>query len=330
MASETTCPAPLFPAPPFDRELNPLLVSGQLPSTVDASRMVALRTPTPLAGVDEALAARDLVRADRLVPGLDGDPDVTVAVIRKRAGAPGGPGVYFAHGGGMVMGDRFSGMDRYLDWITLFDAVVVSVDYRLAPEHPDPAPLRDCYAGLAWTAGHAAELGFDPDLLIAVGLSAGGGLVAGATLMARDRGGPALAGQILLCPMLDDRDATVSTQQIDGIGVWDRSSNIAGWGARLGDRRGTDDVSEYSAPARATDLSRLPPTYLDCGSAEVFRDEVVAYASGIWAAGGSAELHVWAGGFHGFDGVAPNAAISVAARKTRDDFIRRLPGSRTP
>ena len=247
-----------------------------------------------------------------------------MSIIRKRSGVPGGPGIYFAHGGGMVTGDRFNGMDRYLDWVELFDAVAVTVEYRRAPEHPDPAPLNDCYAGLIWTAARAAELGFDPARLIAVGLSAGGCLVAGSTLLARDRGGPSLAAQMLLCPMLDDRNDTISSHQIHGVGVWDRSSNAAGWSALLGDRRGTDRVSAYSAPARATDLSGLPPTYIDCGSAEVFRDEAVAYAGAIWAAGGAAELHVWAGGFHGFDGIAPDTAISRAARDSRVEFLRRV------
>ena len=155
------------PAPPFDGELVPVLASGQVPATVDVARMVSMRTATP--GVDDLLAARGLVRRDERVPGAGSGPDVTVSVITRRSGASGGPGIYFAHGGGMVMGDRFSGMDRFLDWVELFDAVAVTVEYRRAPEHPDPAPLNDCYAGLSWMAAHAAELGFDPAKLVAVG-----------------------------------------------------------------------------------------------------------------------------------------------------------------
>ncbi|WP_425551844.1 alpha/beta hydrolase fold domain-containing protein [Herbiconiux moechotypicola] len=123
-------------------------------------------------------------------------------------------------------------------------------------------------------------------------MSAGGGLAAGIALLARDRQGPALLGQLLICPILDDRDSTVSTLQFDGAGTWDRSSNLTGWTALLGSRRGTPEVSIYAAPARATDLTGLPSTYIDCGSAEVFRDEDVAYASSLWAAGVQAELHV--------------------------------------
>jgi acetyl esterase/lipase len=124
--------------------------------------------------------------------------------------------------------------------------------------------------------------------------------------------------------MLDDRDDSRSAHEVDGVGIWDRTSNRTGWTALLGDRRGTDDVSIAAAPACATDLSGLPPTYLDVGSAEVFRDEVVAFARGIWAAGGIAELHVWPGGFHGFQGIVPTAALSRAAVQARETWVRRI------
>ena len=156
------------------------------------------------------------------------------------------------------MGSRFAGISRPT-WVERFDAVCVTVDYRLAPEHPDPGPVEDRYATLVWTVQHAAELGIDPERLVVTGPSAGGGLAAGVALLARDRGGPALLGQMLVSPMLDDRNETVSAHQIDGVGVWDRGSNDMGWNALLGDRRGTDAVSVYAAPARATDLAGLPP-----------------------------------------------------------------------
>jgi acetyl esterase/lipase len=130
--------------------------------------------------------------------------------------------------------------------------------------------------------------------------------------------------------MLDDRNTSISSQQYVGIGVWDSRSNEVGWSALLGSRRGTANVSAYAAPARASDLSRLPPTYIDCGSAEVFRDEDVAYATRIWGDGGVAELHVWAGGHHGFDMMFPKAALSVAARRARTEFIRRQLGLPLP
>jgi len=134
------------------------------------------------------------------------------------------------------------------------------------------------------------------------------------------------AAMLLMWPMLDDRNETTSAQQIDGVGIWDRTSNETGWTALLGDRRGTDDVSSYEAPARATDLSGLPPAYIEAGSAEVFRDETVALASAIWEAGGNAELHIWPGGYHLFELLAPDAALSIAARETRAAWIARLLG----
>lgn len=144
--------------------------------------------------------------------------------------------------------------------------------------------------------------------------------------MARDHGGPAVRGQLLIYPMLDDRCETPSSHQfLDGT-IWVRSSNITGWTALLGDARGGPDVSPFAAPARATDLSGLPPTYVDVGSVDVFRDEAVGYASRIWQAGGNAELHVWPGGCHGFDQLAPEAALSRRARATRMDWLSRVIG----
>jgi acetyl esterase/lipase len=159
--------------------------------------------------------------------------------------------------------------------------------------------------------------------MLIAGASAGGGLAAGVALLTRDRKGPKLTGQMLICPMLDDRDRTVSSNQFDGLGLWDRASNVLGWTALLGSRRVSDDVSIYATPARAKDLSHLPPAFIDCGSAEVFRDEDVAYASALWAAGVQAELHVWPGGFHGFDMIVPTSPISQAAIAARDAWIKR-------
>lgn len=188
-------------------------------------------------------------------------------------------GIFNIHGGGMISGDRRTGMELLLPYVAEGNAVAVSVEYRLAPEHPDPAPVEDCYAGLVWTGKHAVELGIDPDRLILLGGSAGGGLAAGTALLARDRGFPALSHQVLLCPMLDDRFVTHSSQMLDGEGVWDRNANLFGWTSLLGQRRGGLDVSQYAAPARAQDLTGLPRTYIDAGSVEVFRDEAVDYAT---------------------------------------------------
>ncbi|NUU25554.1 MAG: alpha/beta hydrolase fold domain-containing protein, partial [Streptomycetaceae bacterium] len=171
---------------------------------------------------------------------------------------------------------------------------------------------------------HAAEIGADPERLLLAGESAGGGLAAALALLARDRGGPRPIGQVLLCPMLDDRNDSVSARQMAGLGVWDRTSNATGWRALLGDACGGPDVSAYAAPARASDLSGLAPAFIDVGSAETFRDEAVGYATRIWQAGGSAELHVWPGGFHGFTMMAPDAAVSRDAVAAPGRWLRRI------
>lgn len=312
--------------PPFDPELAAVLaaVGDLMPSTLTADMIPMLRQASPVSlPVDEMLAEAGVERRDLTIAGYEG-AEISVSVLARAGRVGTGPGVFHTHGGGMVMGDRFVGLGQFLPWIVELDATVVTVEYRLAPEFPDPYPVEDCYAALVWTAEHAQELGIDPDRFIIAGASAGGGLAAGVALLARDRSGPELAGQVLIYPMLDDRDATVSTTQIDGVGVWDRGSNITGWTALLGDRVGGDDVSIYAAPARATDLTGLPPAFIDCGSAEVFRDEDVAYATSLWQAGVQAELHVWPGGFHGFDMLAPHAELARAMTAARNAWVARL------
>lgn len=315
-----------LPRPPFHPDLEPVLaaMAELMPSSITPEMIPAMREPLPMdVPADEVLAQAQVRRTDHRIPGHQGDEiEVTVLEAEGRTGPS--PVVFHIHGGGMIIGDRFTGLPQFLPWITELGAVVVTVEYRLAPEYPDPFPVEDCYAGLVWTADHADELGLDLGRLLIAGASAGGGLAAGTALLARDRGGPPLVGQLLIYPMLDDRDATVSTAQIDGVGVWDRTSNVTGWSALLGDRKGTDDVSIYAAPARATDLSGLPPTYLDCATAEVFRDEDVAYATALWHAGVQAELHVWPGGFHAFDLMAPETPMARAMTATRDAWVARV------
>ncbi|MYS14544.1 alpha/beta hydrolase [Streptomyces sp. SID4982] len=317
--------------PPFDPELaaalEPLkdvMEPGLTPDGIEAARRDAEM---------EVFGSLDLTMdgafevEDREVPGPPGAPDVSLYICRPASAPPGAalPVIYYVHGGGMILGTNRAGVDTPLALaLDLGGAVVVSVEYRLAPEHPHPAPVEDAYAGLLWTAEHAEELGGDPERIVLAGASAGGGLAAALALMLRDRQGPPAIGQLLMYPMLDDRNDTPSSHQMAGIGVWDRTANETGWNALLGERRGGPDVSPYAAPARATDLSGLPPAFLDVGSAETFRDEVVEYASGIWRCGGVAELHVWPGGFHGFDAFAPEAALSKAARAAQLGWLRRI------
>jgi acetyl esterase/lipase len=263
---------------------------------------------------------------ERVIPGPQGEPDISLLICSPVARGGPLPVIYYTHGGGMIYGNNREAVDGALDWAQQLDAVVVSVEYRLALEHPHPAPVEDVYAGLSWVAEHAAEIGADPERIIIAGTSAGGGLTAALALLSRDRKGPRPIGQVLMCPMLDDRNDTFSACQLADTVIWNRASNEIGWTALLGERRGGPDVPAYAAPARAEDLSGLPPAFIDVGSAEIFRDEAVAYASRIWQAGGVAELHVWPGGYHGFDHSAPQAAISQAAVAARLTWLRRLLG----
>jgi acetyl esterase/lipase len=315
--------------PPYDAELTTVVtrLRGMRPPLHREN--LAAQRQSVLDGVQGAppvdLTAGGRVRLDeRTVPGPTESPEVTLLILRPAAGIAGPlPAIYHIHGGGMVLGDRRTGLDRFLSFVVEGRAAVVSVEYRLAPEHPDPAPVEDCYAGLAWLARHADEYGIDAGRLMVAGVSAGGGLAAGVALLARDRRFPDLSHQVLLCPMLDDRFQTLSSRMLDGDGTWDRNSNEFGWTALLGDRRGGPDVSPYAAPARATDLAGLPRTFIDVGSVETFRDECLHYARRLSEAGVSVDLHMWGGGFHGFDYAAPGAALAQAANATRDAFIRR-------
>ncbi|MPY58216.1 alpha/beta hydrolase [Streptomyces spongiae] len=316
--------------PPFDPELAAALevLAESLPSSFTLDGIAELRQGLALLDLPEESLSREgfFEVEDRAVPGPRGAPDISLLICRPAGSGGGRPVIYHTHGGGMILGNNRIGVDLVLDWARELDAVVVSVEYRLAPEHPHPAPVEDVYAGLLWTAEHAKEIGGDPERIVIAGASAGGGLTAALALLARDRGGPRPLGQMLMCPMLDDRNDTPSAHQMAGLGVWDRASNETGWTALLGGLRGGPDVSPYASPARAEDLSGLPPALLDVGSAETFRDETVAYASRIWQAGGVAELHVWAGGFHGYEGFAPQAAVSQATVGARLAWLRRLLG----
>ncbi|MEW2164918.1 alpha/beta hydrolase [Streptomyces sp. NPDC007084] len=322
---------PVGPPPPFDPELAAALevIGEHLPPALLPEMIPALRDGLVVvegAALD-LTAGGAFVVEERTVPGPEGAPDVSLLICRPAGTGHAVPVIYHTHGGGMVLGDNRTGIGEALEWARELGTAVVSVEYRLAPENPHPAPVEDCYAGLVWTREHAAELGFDASRIIVAGASAGGGLAAAVALLARDRGGPALLGQVLLCPMLDDRNDTPSSHQMAGRGVWDRTANHTGWTALLGDAQGGPDASPYAAPARAEDLTALPPAFIDVGSAETFRDESVAYATRIWRSGGRAELHVWPGGFHGYDQMAPQAALSQDTKAARLRWLRRLLGN---
>jgi acetyl esterase/lipase len=261
----------------------------------------------------------NVVTQDRTVPGPEGAPDISVRIYRPVGTTGALPGVFYIHGGGMVLG-TVAGEDATATMVCdEVQAVVVSVEYRLAPEHPHPAPLEDCYAGLVWTAENAADLGIDPSRLAIHGHSAGGGLAIATAMLARDRGGPDLRFMMPIYPMIDDSNTTASSHEITDVGIWDRGANLEAWGWYLGGK----EADQYAAPARAEDVSGLPPAFIDVGTADLFRDEDIAFAQRLMQAGVPCEFHVNPGAYHASETFAPDAALSKRIRAMRLDALRR-------
>lgn len=241
---------------------------------------------------------------------------VGVRLYRPRETSTPGPALLWIHGGGYVIGhaaqdDRLC--RRYADAL---GATVASVQYRLAPEHPYPAALEDCYAALRWLAGLP---GVDPGRVAIGGGSAGGGLAAALALLARDRGEIPVAAQLLVYPMLDDR--TVGRAELDQPGqrLWSQTSNQFGWSAYLGDAD-----PDTAVPARRADLSGLPPTWLGVGTLDLFHDENLPYAERLQAAGVPCDIEVVPGAYHGFDAILPKAAVSQAFFESQCAVMQRV------
>jgi acetyl esterase/lipase len=292
-----------------------------LPGGFNAVTDIVQRRATveAMLGAIEVPENPNVSKEDRTVPGPLGEPEVTLRIYRPRNATGTLPGIYFIHGGGMVLGTA-AGEDPTATLLCdEVGAVVVSVEYRLAPEHPYPAPVEDCYAGLLWTAAHAAELGIDADRLAIYGGSAGGGLTIATAMVARDRGGPALRFMMPIYPMIDDRNETDSSHEVTDIGIWDRAANIEAWAWYLGGK----EADQYAAPARADDLAGLPPAFIDVGTVDMFRDEDIAFAQRLMAAGVPTELHVHPGSYHAAETFAADAALSRRTWALRTDALRR-------
>lgn len=279
--------------------------------------------------------ARARAEADARMEGLPEGPVAGVARDADGVGVrvftpPGGgeprPGILHIHGGGMVIGSAH-GSRRWPSTIAAeLDAVVVSVDYRLAPETPFPGPQEDCYAALRWLAANAAELGVDPARIALMGESAGGGLAAAVALMARDRGGPAIRAQLLTYPMLDHRTGgpdDVWRNPTVGEFMWTRELNQFGWRCLQGDYGLDDDRIGWFSPARAADLAGLPPALLLTGSLDLFFDENLDYARRLTAAGVPCELHSYRGAIHAFN-IMLGARVVQAFRRDFADGARRF------
>jgi acetyl esterase/lipase len=309
-------------------------VRAELASLVDALG----KTAPPSIGDVEARRANghrmmDYVAANTTPPAgveteqffvtTDDGARLAATWYRRSGGEQPGSAALFLHGGGMIYGLEHIGPMCDLavqGYVAASGVPMLVVDYRIAPEHPHPVPVEDCYATLRWLADQATTLGIDPARLAVMGESAGGGLAAGVCLMARDRGGPVVAQQLLIYPMLDDRTSTPDPALLPFV-TWTYDDNLTGWGALLGDDAGGEDVSPYAAPARASDLAGLPDTYIDVGDLDIFRNEDVAYARRLSDAAVPTELHVYPGCPHSFDALAARTDVVTRAMNNR---IRRL------
>lgn len=227
---------------------------------------------------------------------------VEVRLYRPTGGAGRGPALLWIHGGGYILGDAAQDDVLCQRYARKLGATVASVNYRLAPEHPYPAPVEDCYSALAWLSTLPSV---DPARVAIGGASAGGGLAAALALLTRDRGQIELAAQLLVYPMIDDRTVLRTDLDHPGHRLWNQSSNRFGWRAYLG---GADP--DVAVPARRADLAGLPPAWIGVGTLDLFHDEDLAYAERLQAAGVPCEVMVVEGAFHGFDGIAPKAEVS--------------------
>ncbi|MCT8001291.1 alpha/beta hydrolase [Sphingomonas sanguinis] len=270
--------------------------------------------------------ATDIPYTEQHIPGAAGQPPVTVYVINARAGTR-RPAILHTHGGGYIVGSARGSIAPCQDIARQLDCVVVTVDYRLAPETTYIGSVADNHAALLWLHAHAADLGVDPARIALLGESAGGGHAALLALMARDRRSVPLCAQVLIYPMLDDRTGSTRTVPpfIGRIG-WDAPANVFGWTSFLGHPAGASDVPAAGVPARITDLSGLPPTFIGVGSVDLFVDEDVDYARRLIAAAVPTELVVTPGAFHGFDAVAPETGLAKRFTAAKIAALRRAFG----
>ncbi len=251
-------------------------------------------------------------------------PPVRVCVITPVTAAEKRMGILHIHGGGHLFGSPEQSLSLTSATALRQNCVVVSVDYRLAPETVFPGSLEDGYAVLNWMVSQADRLGIDPAHIGLMGDSAGAGLAASLALLARDRNGPKLAFQNLMFPMLDDRTVTEThPNPVTGEFVWTREYNRIGWTALLGKEPGSETISPYAAPARASNLAGLPPVWIGVGTLDLFLDENLDYAQRLIRAGVAVELHVWPGAFHGFH-ASDTAAVSLQARELRQCWLSRF------
>lgn len=259
----------------------------------------------------------------RAVPGPKGAPEIELFIYRPLAASGPRPCIFHVHGGGYVGGSAASMEPIHRPMAGRLDCVIVSVEYRLAPETVAPGSVEDCYAGLAWLFANAGELGVDAKRVGVMGESAGGGMAAALALLARDRGEYGLSFQHLIYPMLDDRTCvSAEPHPYAGEFIWTPHNNHFGWASLLGVEPGSDGVSPYAAPARAESLAGLPKTFISTGALDLFLEEDIEYARRLLRDGVAVEFHIYPGGFHAFD-MAPGVPVSEQARRDSMEALKR-------
>jgi acetyl esterase/lipase len=268
----------------------------------------------------------DLTISELTVPGPAGAPEVTLRIFQPRGLARPAPALFWIHGGGMIVGSPEQDDRRNAAFARELGITVAAVRYRLAPEHPDPAPIEDAYAGLVGLVARAGELGIDPKRIAIGGASAGGGIAAGLALLAHDRGEVTPVFQLLVYPMLDDRTTMKAGSEVPKVRVWTTGSNRYGWKSYLGSAVGGPDVSPYAAPARRDDLHGLPPAWIGVGTLDLFHDEDVEYARRLTAADVACELVTIPGAFHGFDALFPTAPVTENFARAQEAALGKALG----
>jgi acetyl esterase len=282
-------------------------------------RFNALRAKAP------AFEPADNLELTKLaIPAPAGSTDIAIRIcapVPREYSRP-LPALLWIHGGGFVMGDLDGDQAVAAGIAMQVGALVVTVDYRLAPEHPYPAAFDDCYTCLVWLAEQAHSLRIDPERVAVGGISAGAGLAAAISLAARDRGGPAICLQLLDVPVLDDRLETPSMREYTDTPLWTRADAAHSWAAYLGSSP-PDPVPAYAAPARSTDRRGLPPAYIVTCECDPLRDEGISFAQGLMQAGVATELHHYPGTFHGASSAGVGTAIARRMVEDRVEALRR-------
>lgn len=259
----------------------------------------------------------------RRIAGGRGQPDVPIYIVNARPGTR-RPAILHTHGGGYILGAAKDSVRGLQELCQQLDCVIVSVDYRLAPETRFSGSINDNYAGLKWLHDHAAEVGADPAKIALMGESAGGGHAALLAIAARDRGEIKPCFQCLVYPMLDDRTGTSrAVPPHTGTLIWTPAKNRFGWESFLGTKAGGATAPKGGVPARVADLRGLPPAFIGVGSLDLFLDEDIDYAQRLNAAGVPTELVVVPGAFHGFDGIAAALPVGKAFTAAKLNALRR-------